>query len=79
MSTKEKIYSMIDTFDEKQLQQVLAMLEGVRKLIDDTADDAFCLRLAEDYENNSDADKHETVSLEQLAEELGVDLNELTA
>ena len=78
MSTKEKIYRMIDGFSEEQLVQVFAMLSSVKKMIDEEAeDDTFCRGLLENYRNDSDPHKHDSVTLDEFAKELGINLGEL--
>lgn len=78
MSTKEKIYRMIDGFSEEQLVQVFAMLSSVKKMLDEEAeDDTFCRGLLENYRNDSDPHKHDSVTLDEFAKELGINLGEL--
>ena len=43
---------------------------SVTELLDD---DIFCQKLYDDYLNNTDPDKDETVSLNKLAAELGIE------
>lgn len=78
MSAKEKIYSIIDEFSEEQLIQVCALLTSVRKMLNEEAeDDAFCVKLLDDYRNDSDPHKHESVTLDEFAKGLGINLDEL--
>lgn len=78
MSTKEQIYNIIDSFSDEQLTQVYTIIAGVKKLLDDAAaDDIFCRKLYEDYLNDPDPEKDETVPLNKFAEELGIDLDDL--
>ena len=78
MSTKEKIYHMIDGFSEEQLVQVFAMLNSVKKMLDEEAeDDTFCQRLLENYRNDPDPRKHDSIPLDEFAKELGINLDEL--
>lgn len=78
MSTKEKIYSLIDGFTEEQLAQVLAMLGSVKNMLQsEQEDDEYCYKLLEDYRNDTDPDKTESVPLETFAKELGININEL--
>lgn len=75
MSTREMVYNIINEFSETQLVQVPSML---RKMpIDDAEDDEICERMLNDYLNDDDPDKHETISLDYFATELGISLNEL--
>ena len=41
---------------------------------DDIEDDLFCQKMYEDYLNNSDPEKHETITIEELAAREGIDL-----
>ena len=41
---------------------------------DDIDDDLFCQKLYEDYLNNPDPEKHETITIEELAAREGIDL-----
>lgn len=66
MSTKEQIYNIIDSFSDEQLPQVYTMIVSVKKMIDETADDMFCRKLYNDYLNDTDPDKDETVPLSSL-------------
>ncbi len=78
MSTKEMIYSMIEEFTDEQLKQVFTMLTSVKKMLDAEAeDDAFCQKLLDDYLSDPDPDKHDSISIEELAAELEIDLNEI--
>lgn len=38
------------------------------------SDDEFFARMYQDYLDDDDSEKHETISLEELAEELGIEL-----
>lgn len=78
MSIKEMIYNIIDNFTDEQLKQVLSMLGSIKKIIDEEkSDDEFCNNLLTEYLSDSSADKHDTISLDDFAEELGIDLNEV--
>lgn len=78
MSTKEMIYNMIDGFSEEQLVQVCALLSSVKKMLDEEAeDDAFCQKMLDDYRNDADLHKHDSVTLDEFAKELGINLDEL--
>lgn len=75
MSTKEMIYSMIDSFTEEQMEQVLLMLSSVKRMLnEEAADDAFCEQLAESYMTDDDPEKHDAVSIDDFAKELGIEL-----
>lgn len=41
---------------------------------DDIEDDLYCQKLYEDYLNNPDPEKHETITPEELAAQEGIEL-----
>lgn len=73
MSTKEKIYSLIDTFPETQLGGILSILEDLHKVISEAEDDAYCSRLYDDYKAANPTDE-ELTDITELAAELGIAL-----
>lgn len=78
MSTKEQIYNIIDSFSDEQLTQIYTMIVSVKKMLDnEVADDMFCRRLYNDYLNDPDPDKDEMVPLNKLADELGIELDDV--
>ena len=77
MSRREMAYSIIDGFTEAQLVQVLSMLQNVKSLIEDAEDEEICQAMLREYLEDDSLDKHETVSLEDFAAELGINLNEI--
>lgn len=72
MSNKEKCVEMLDGFTDAQLVNVAAMLQAMRKTIDDLEDEAFCEKMVRDYEN--DSDKGDPMPIEDFAKELGIKL-----
>ena len=72
MSNLEKCYAIIESFTEEQLSNIAELLTSVKTLADESADDAYCLRLYADYQ--ADSDKGEPVSIESFARELGISL-----
>lgn len=70
MSTREKVYDLIDNFTDAELEQVLTMLTSVKKIIAEASDDAYCEELLKDYLNDTSDDKTESISLEKFAGEL---------
>jgi len=70
MSNREKCMSIIDFFTEEQLIAVADMLESAKKLAVETADDAFCAKMYENYLENPD--KGEAVNFEDFTREIGV-------
>ncbi len=78
MSTRERINSMIDEFSDEQLDDLLIMLMGLKKMLGaEMEDDAYCQKLLDDYLNDDSPDKHESITLDDFADELGINLNEL--
>lgn len=72
MSTRDKCKELLDSVPEFKLGYVLAYLQGLTA--DETADDAYCAQLYQDYIDDPDATKAEGISLEEFAAELGVSL-----
>lgn len=72
MSQKELCVQMLDNVPDYKLGYVIAFLQGLT--IDETVDDAFCMQMVERYENNTSPDKHDYVTLEDLAADLAATL-----
>lgn len=73
MSERELAKQIIDQLPEYKVGNLLLFLRGM--LFDDEMeDDLYCERLVEGYLNDSSPDKHDTISLEELAKREGVDL-----
>ena len=72
MSNREKCIAILDSFNESQLINIVAILQAARDAIAEAADDAFCNALYEEYK--AEPDKGEAVSLEDAAKLLGVTL-----
>lgn len=72
MSTRETCEAILDTFTDAQLVNVVAMLQAMRRTIDDLEDEAFCEKMAQDYDN--DPEKGDPMPLENFAKELGITL-----
>lgn len=72
ISNREKCIAIIDSFDESQLGGIANILQAAKNAIEESIDDAFCLRLYEEY--LQDEDNGETVSFEEAAQMLGVSL-----
>lgn len=72
MSNKEKCVEILDGFTDAQLVNVAAMLQAMKKTIDDLEDEVFCEKMVQDYEN--DPDKGDPMPIEDFARELGITL-----
>lgn len=70
MSNRDKCIAILDSFNDSQLVNIVAMLEAAKNAITDAADDAFCNALLKEYE--ADPDKGEAMSIEDAAKMLGV-------
>lgn len=70
MSNKERIVELLDCIPDYKMGYVLAYVQGVAA--DEEADDIFCQRMVENYENSPEEDK-ESVPLEVCLKEWGLD------
>ena len=70
MSNRERCYAIIDNFTEEQLSNIVTLLTSAKTLADETADDAYCLRLYAEYQ--ADTEKGEPVDIEGFAQSLGI-------
>ncbi len=70
MSNRERIVELLDVIPDYKIGYVLAYVQGVAA--DEEADNLFCQRMVESYENASDEDKEE-VSFEECLKEWGLD------
>ncbi|MCI8896264.1 MAG: hypothetical protein HFI60_18665 [Lachnospiraceae bacterium] len=69
MSNKERIIELLDVIPDYKIGYVLAYVQGVAA--DEEADDLFCQRMVENYENAPDEDK-EDIPLEECMKEWGL-------
>lgn len=72
MSNKERALRLIEDLPEYKMGFVVAYLQGLSA--DEAEDDAYCEGLLKAYQNDQDPHKHDTVTIEQLAADLGVAL-----
>ena len=73
MSEKEQAKQIIDQLPEYKIGRILVFLKGVQ-FDDELEDDLFCERLVEDYMNDPDPHKHDSITLEELAAREGIQL-----
>lgn len=71
MSDRERAMSLLESVPDYKIGYVLAYLQGITA--DEEADDAFCARMIENYENDPDPEKDKTYSLEDCKREWGLD------
>lgn len=71
MSNKDKVVQLLDNIPDYKMGYVLAYVQGISA--DEEADDIFCQRMLENYENDPDPDKGKTYTLEECKKEWGLD------
>ncbi len=71
MSNKELAMQLINQIPDYKLGYAIAYLQGLNA--DEIADDEFCAKLLEDYQNSTD--KGEFVSFDEAVRMCGVDIN----
>ena len=72
MSNKERIIELLDSIPDYKIGYVLAYVQGVAA--DEEADDIFCQRMLENYENDPDPEKDKSYTLEECKKEWGIDV-----
>ena len=72
MSDKERAAALLELVPEYKLGYVIAYLQGLTA--DESEDNAFCAGMYRDYLEDQDPHKHDTISLEALAADLGASL-----
>jgi len=70
MSMREQINGLLDKVPEYKMGYVIGYLQGLTA--DEEADDEFCEQLYQNYLNDPDPQKDETISAADLAKELGI-------
>jgi len=73
VSEREQAKQIIDRLPEYKIGNLLLFLKGMQ-FDDDIEDDLFCQKMYEDYLNDPDPGKHETITIEELAAREGIDL-----
>ncbi len=73
MSEREQAKQIIDRLPEYKIPNLLLFLQGMQ-FDDDIEDDLFCQKMYEDYLNDPDPEKYETITIEELAAREGIDL-----
>lgn len=71
MSNKERIVELLDCIPDYKMGYVLAYVQGVAA--DEEADDIFCQKMIENYENDPDPDKDKTYTFEECMKEWGIE------
>ena len=73
MSEREQAKQIIDQLPEYKISNLLLFLKGIQ-FDDDIEDDLYCQKLYEDYLNDPDPEKDESINLEELAAREGIEL-----
>ena len=73
LSEREKAKAIIDRLPEYKISRILIFLQGV-EFDDEMEDDLYCERLVEEYLNDSDPEKHEGMTIEELCRREGIEL-----
>ena len=73
MSEREQAAALLDAVPEYKMAYVIGYLQGL--VADEVADDAFCMKLYQDYLN--DPERGDFVSFEDALKECGVSPDEL--
>ncbi len=73
MSEREQAKRIIDSLPEYKIGPLLLFLKGIQ-FDDEMEDELYCEKLVEDYLNDDSPDKHETITLEELAKREGIEL-----
>lgn len=73
MNNREQAKQIIDALPEYKIDHILTFLKGVQ-FDDEIEDDLYCEKLVADYLDNSDPQKHESITLEELAKREGIQL-----
>lgn len=71
MSEREQAKQIIDRLPEYKIGSLLLFLKWIQ-FDDELEDDLYCEKLVEDYLNDTSPDKHETITLEELAKREGI-------
>ena len=70
MGAREKIIALLDQVPEYKMGYVLAYVQGLT--VDEDADDLFCQKMLEDYENDPDPERDKEYTLEECKKEWGI-------
>ena len=73
MSNREQAKQIIDSLPEYKIDHILTFLKGVQ-FDDEIEDDLYCEKLVEEYLDNPDPQKHDCITLEELAKREGIQL-----
>ena len=79
MTNRDECIAILDNFGEEQLGSVVAVLKGMKdifdKALEDALDEAYCQKLYQSYLDDPDPSKHDSMTLEDFADSLGISLS----
>lgn len=67
MSNRERVIELLEQVPDYKMGFVLAYIQGITA--DEEADDIFCQRMVESYENDSDPEKDKGYTLNECMKE----------
>ena len=77
VSNRELAKELIDGFTDAQLYTVIGMLYAEKKRLEEADDDAFCLKLAQEYGHLPEEEKGDFLPLEDAVREAGLTMDEI--
>ena len=72
MSNRELCLEIIDSFEEEQLKNIVVLLNSIKEMVAEAADDAFCMQLVNEFNEDPDPDKSDTMSIQEFSKELEI-------
>ncbi|MGI5947735.1 MAG: hypothetical protein ACOX8K_10055 [Lachnospiraceae bacterium] len=73
MSEREQAKQIIDKLPEYKINRILTFLKGVA-FDDDLEDDLYCEKLYQDYLDDPDPEKDDSITLDELLKREGIEL-----
>lgn len=73
MSEREQAKQIIDKLPDYKISNILLFLQGVA-FDDEIEDDLYCEKLYQDYLDDPDPEKDESITLDELLEREGIEL-----
>jgi len=79
MTNRDECISILNNFGEEQLCSVLTVLKSIKDAFDnaleEALDETYCQQLYQNYLNDPDPSKHDSMTLEDFADSLGISLS----
>ncbi|MDO4439223.1 MAG: hypothetical protein Q4B86_07265 [Eubacteriales bacterium] len=73
MSEREQAKQIIDKLPDYKIGNILLFLQGIA-FDDEIEDDLYCEKLYQDYLNDPDPEKDESITLDELLKREGIEL-----